>query len=182
MLLKRLAAIKAACRKTTVVFYGARALLVLTNAIAPEPLPNAACRRHARLANFAHSDARRPSAQRGRFSEQASSQSILQAAGVPIGKLAGFLRHGICLIRAIASVSLFGLLETGGGGPVIVGSADDSDVLRLENLLARNGHPLLRLDPKSDTEAMALIGAVPCRASQLAYRSLPRRPAPAKSD
>ena len=50
-----------------------------------------------------------------------------------------------------------GLLETGGGGPVIVGSADDSDVLRLENFLARNGHPHLRLDPKSDTEAMALI-------------------------
>jgi thioredoxin reductase (NADPH) len=50
-----------------------------------------------------------------------------------------------------------GLLETGGGGPVILGSADDSDVLRLENFLARNGHPHLRLDPKSDTEAMALI-------------------------
>jgi thioredoxin reductase (NADPH) len=50
-----------------------------------------------------------------------------------------------------------GLLETGGGGPVIVGSADDSDVLRLENFLARNGHPHLRLDPKSDAEAMALI-------------------------
>ena len=50
-----------------------------------------------------------------------------------------------------------GLLEKGQGGPVIVGAADDSDVLRLENFLARNGHPHLRLDPRSDAEAKALI-------------------------
>ena len=50
-----------------------------------------------------------------------------------------------------------GLIETGGGGPVIVGPADNSDVLRLENFLSRNGHPHLRLDPKNDNEARALI-------------------------
>jgi thioredoxin reductase (NADPH) len=48
-----------------------------------------------------------------------------------------------------------GLLETGGGGPVILGAADNPDVLRLESFLARNGHPRLRLDPDAD-EAAAL--------------------------
>ena len=50
-----------------------------------------------------------------------------------------------------------GLIETGGGGPVIVGPADNSDVLRLENFLGRNGHPHLRLDPTTDAEARVLI-------------------------
>jgi len=50
-----------------------------------------------------------------------------------------------------------GLIETGGGGPVIVGPAGDGDVLRLENFLSRNGHPHQRLDPEDDEEARALI-------------------------
>jgi thioredoxin reductase (NADPH) len=50
-----------------------------------------------------------------------------------------------------------GLLETGGGGPVIVGGADRADVLRLEGFLARNGHPHQRLDPKTDPCAQTLI-------------------------
>ena len=40
-----------------------------------------------------------------------------------------------------------GLLEQAVGGPVIVGRADNRDVLRLENFLNRNGHPHQRLDP-----------------------------------
>jgi thioredoxin reductase (NADPH) len=50
-----------------------------------------------------------------------------------------------------------GLLETGAGGPVIVGSADRGDVLRLEGFLARNGHPYQRLDPQSDSCGQTLI-------------------------
>jgi thioredoxin reductase (NADPH) len=50
-----------------------------------------------------------------------------------------------------------GLLETGGGGPVIVGGAGHGDVLRLEGFLARNGHPHQRLDPKADPCAQTLI-------------------------
>ena len=50
-----------------------------------------------------------------------------------------------------------GLLETGAGGPVIVGHTGDGDVLRLEGFLARNGHPRQRLDPETDAEARALI-------------------------
>ncbi len=50
-----------------------------------------------------------------------------------------------------------GLLETGGGGPVIVGRADNGDVLRLEGFLARNGHPHQRLDPNIDPCGQTLI-------------------------
>jgi len=50
-----------------------------------------------------------------------------------------------------------GLIETGAGGPVIVGRAGNGDVLRLEGFLRRNGHPRQRLDPEIDPEAKALI-------------------------
>ena len=50
-----------------------------------------------------------------------------------------------------------GLLETGAGGPVIVGRAENGDVLQLEGFLSRNGHPRQRLDPETDPEAKALI-------------------------
>jgi len=50
-----------------------------------------------------------------------------------------------------------GLIETGGGGPVIVGRADNGDVLRLDNFLRRNSHPHQTLDPDSDAGAKALI-------------------------
>ena len=50
-----------------------------------------------------------------------------------------------------------GLLETGAGGPVIVGRPENGDVLRLEGFLRRNGHPRQRLDPETDPEAKALI-------------------------
>jgi thioredoxin reductase (NADPH) len=43
-----------------------------------------------------------------------------------------------------------GLLERNVGGPIIIGRADNRDVLRLENFLARNGHPHQRLDPETD--------------------------------
>jgi thioredoxin reductase (NADPH) len=43
-----------------------------------------------------------------------------------------------------------GLLETGAGGPVIVGRPDNADVLRLEGFLRRNGHPRQRLNPDTD--------------------------------
>ncbi|MGN6515976.1 MAG: FAD-dependent oxidoreductase [Rhizomicrobium sp.] len=49
------------------------------------------------------------------------------------------------------------LLEQNVGGPIIVGRADNRDVLRLENFLARNGHPHQRLDPDADGSAKTLI-------------------------
>ncbi len=50
-----------------------------------------------------------------------------------------------------------GLLETGAGGPVILGRAENGDVLRLQGFLRRNGHPHQRLDPEIDPEAKALV-------------------------
>jgi thioredoxin reductase (NADPH) len=49
------------------------------------------------------------------------------------------------------------LLETGAGGPVIVGRPDNGDVLRLAVFLRRNGHPHVTLNPETDPEARALI-------------------------
>ena len=49
------------------------------------------------------------------------------------------------------------LLETGAGGPVIIGPPDHGDVLRLASFLRRNGHPHAQLDPAVDAEAKALM-------------------------
>src|SRR5829696_1500210 len=50
-----------------------------------------------------------------------------------------------------------GLIETGAGGPVIVGQPEDGDVLRLASFLSRNGHPHQNLDSRTDPEARALL-------------------------
>src|SRR5437762_8754289 len=49
------------------------------------------------------------------------------------------------------------ILETAAGGPVIIGRAENGDVLRLQGFLRRNGHPYQRLDPAIDPDAKALI-------------------------
>jgi thioredoxin reductase (NADPH) len=49
------------------------------------------------------------------------------------------------------------LLESGAGGPIIVGRADNGDVLRLQGFLRRNGHPHLQLDPAVDADAKTLV-------------------------
>jgi thioredoxin reductase (NADPH) len=43
------------------------------------------------------------------------------------------------------------------GGPVIVGRAENPDVIRLESFLARNGTPRMMVDPDTDPEAKTLI-------------------------
>jgi thioredoxin reductase (NADPH) len=50
-----------------------------------------------------------------------------------------------------------GLIETGAGGPVLIGAPSASDVMRLQNFLARNGIPHLLFDPDIDRDAQALI-------------------------
>lgn len=49
------------------------------------------------------------------------------------------------------------LLQTPGSGPIIVGRADNRDVLRLQGFLASNGQPHQTLDPRTDPEARALL-------------------------
>jgi thioredoxin reductase (NADPH) len=50
-----------------------------------------------------------------------------------------------------------GLLESSASGPVIIGRADQADVLRLQGFLARNGQPHRVLDCDSDPCAKTLI-------------------------
>ncbi|HXJ01923.1 MAG TPA: FAD-dependent oxidoreductase [Micropepsaceae bacterium] len=50
-----------------------------------------------------------------------------------------------------------GLIQEGVGGPVIIGPAGNSDILRLEGFLTRNGHPRQILDSDTDAEAKTLL-------------------------
>jgi thioredoxin reductase (NADPH) len=49
------------------------------------------------------------------------------------------------------------LLESGSGGPVIIGHRASGDVLRLMGFLDRNGHPHQDLDPDTDDDAQVLL-------------------------
>ena len=49
------------------------------------------------------------------------------------------------------------LIESGTGGPVLIGSASHADVARLRSFLSRNGIPHLLLDAGSDPDAKAFI-------------------------
>src|SRR3989449_35519 len=59
------------------------------------------------------------------------------------------------------------LIETGTGGPVLIGAASLGDVARLGNFLRRNGIPHLLLDPASDLDAQAFIDRYAPRAEDL---------------
>jgi thioredoxin reductase (NADPH) len=59
------------------------------------------------------------------------------------------------------------LIETGTGGPVLIGAASSGDVARLRNFLTRNGIPHLLLDPASDADARAFIERYAPRAEDL---------------
>lgn len=50
-----------------------------------------------------------------------------------------------------------GLLETGAGGPIIIGATGDGEVIRLSGFLSRNGHPYQHLDPDTVDCAKVLI-------------------------
>src|SRR5882757_2169292 len=90
----------------------------------------------------------------------AYAQEPVEALIIPPERLRALLvaeaELGERIMRALI-LRRVGLLETGSGGPVIVGRADDGDVLRLESFLNRNGHPHHRLDPDTDAEARVLV-------------------------
>ncbi len=50
-----------------------------------------------------------------------------------------------------------GLIATGNAGPIIVGRADDGNVLNLVGFLTRNGHPHRQIDPETDTSGATLL-------------------------
>jgi thioredoxin reductase (NADPH) len=90
----------------------------------------------------------------------ATALEPVQALIVPPDRLRALLiaeaELGERIMRALI-LRRVAILQTGAGGPVIVGRADNGDVLRLEGFLGRNGHPHQRLDPDTDPEAKALI-------------------------
>src|SRR5580704_13228839 len=90
----------------------------------------------------------------------ACAREPVQALIIPPDRLRALLvaeaELGERIMRALI-LRRVGLLETGAGGPVIVGRAENGDVLRLQGFLRSNGHPHRRLDPESDPEAKALI-------------------------
>ena len=90
----------------------------------------------------------------------AYAQGPVEALIIPPDRLRALLvaeaELGERIMRALI-LRRVGLLETGAGGPVIVGRAENGDVLRLEGFLRRDGHPRQRLDPDTDPEAKALI-------------------------
>src|SRR6202171_3586156 len=90
----------------------------------------------------------------------ADAREAVEALVIPPRRLRDLLVEeaelGERIMRALI-LRRVGLIETGAGGPVIVGSVDNRDVLRLEGFLVRNGHPHQLLDPKTDPAAQTLI-------------------------
>jgi thioredoxin reductase (NADPH) len=59
------------------------------------------------------------------------------------------------------------ILQAGTGGPIILGRAQNGDVLRLQSFLRRNGHPHQLLNPEEDAAARSLIERFHVDPSQL---------------
>jgi thioredoxin reductase (NADPH) len=90
----------------------------------------------------------------------ATALEPVQALIIPPDRLRALLvaeaELGERIMRALI-LRRIGLLETGSGGPIIVGRTDNGDVLRLQSFLRRNGQPQQLLNPETDAEAKALI-------------------------
>jgi thioredoxin reductase (NADPH) len=109
-----------------------------------------------------------PGAFMGELAQLAGRRALLdayalepvEALAIPPDRLRALLiadaELGERIMRALI-LRRVGLLQAGAGGPVIVGRAESSDVLRLETFLARNGHPRQWLNSDTDPEAKALI-------------------------
>jgi thioredoxin reductase (NADPH) len=65
------------------------------------------------------------------------------------------------------------LIETGAGGPVLIGPASSPDVVRLQGFLTRNGYPHQLLDPAEDREAAALVEQYGAKAADLPLVACP---------
>ena len=100
----------------------------------------------------------------------ARASGAVEALAIPPDQLRALLvaeaELGERIMRALI-LRRVGLIETGAGGPVIVGRAEDGNVLRLDNFLSRNGHPHTRLDPADDRCAQALVERFAVRPDEL---------------
>jgi len=90
----------------------------------------------------------------------AQATTPVEALVIPSEKLrdvlVGEAELGERIMRALI-LRRVGLIEEHAGGPIIVGPAENSDVIRLEGFLQRNAHPHSTLDPERDAEAKTLI-------------------------
>ncbi len=90
----------------------------------------------------------------------AHAKGPVEALVMPPGGLRALLiaeaELGERIMRALI-LRRVSLIQTGAGGPVIIGPAGHPDARRLEGFLARNGHPRLMLDSDRDSEAKALL-------------------------
>jgi thioredoxin reductase (NADPH) len=98
------------------------------------------------------------------------AQSPVEAIVIPPRRLRELMVEeadlGERIMRALI-LRRVGLLQSGFSGPVIVGRADDADVLRLEGFLSRNGHPHQRLDMQTDPCARVVLERFHIETTQL---------------
>jgi thioredoxin reductase (NADPH) len=90
----------------------------------------------------------------------ATVQEPVEAIVIPSEKLRALMiaeaELGERIMRALI-LRRISILQAGVGGPIILGRAENGDVLRLQGFLRRNGHPFQLLNPESDPAANTLI-------------------------
>ena len=90
----------------------------------------------------------------------ANAMKPVEALVIPPRKLRDVLvaeaELGERIMRALI-LRRVGLLQSGVGGPLIIGHSGDGNVLRLAGFPARNEHPHHTLDPDSDSCAKTLL-------------------------
>ncbi len=104
----------------------------------------------------------------GELGQLSGRRSFVDATAV--GKLRGVLIPPERLRRLLIAEAVLGekimralilrrvgLIETGAGGPLLIGAASSPDVARLGSFLSRNGIPHLVLDPASDPDARLVV-------------------------
>jgi len=60
-----------------------------------------------------------------------------------------------------------GLIETGAGGPVLIGAPGDAGLVRLQGFLSRNGHPYTVMDPALEQPAQDMVKLHAPRADEM---------------
>lgn len=90
----------------------------------------------------------------------AVAQEPVEALVIPSERLRALMiaeaELGERIMRALI-LRRVAILQAAIGGPIILGRADNGDVLRLEGFLRRNGHPHQLLNPDIDASAKTLI-------------------------
>ncbi len=74
----------------------------------------------------------------------------LRALLIAEPELGDKIMHALILRRIV-------LIETGAGGPVLIGPVSSPDMVRLQGFLARNDYPYQVLDPATDPDAATIV-------------------------